>query len=110
MARDSSQIAARTLPTRYDFHKARVYLTRQQKNALQLELSRLDKQKIREQIKELTVMEHDKLREANEQKKLIATPDDEKRAQESYKWAFYCREAAKFAGFYLKSLEYQKKI
>ena len=99
------------LPKRWDFHKQKVYLTRSQMNALQIELSKMDKAKVKEQIKILRQMENERLTQVKEiDKALIAMPNDEKMMQDIYKWAFYCREARKFAEYYLGSLEYQKKI
>jgi hypothetical protein len=71
----------------------------------------MDKRGIKTQIKHLEEMKKEKLSQAKKlSSSLIAIPAEEKEAQEAYKWAFYCREAAKFAGYYLKTLEYQKKI
>lgn len=99
------------LPTRWDFLKQKVLLTRVQIVALQTELSKMSKEQIEKHIDYLQIMENEKKEEAKKYKSdKIVIPEKEKQYQEAYKWAFYCREAKKFAEYYFKSLTYQHKI
>lgn len=99
------------LPSRWDFLKQEVLLTRQQKVALQTELSKMSKERIKKHIDSLEIMEKEKIQESKKYKSgKIIIPEKEKQYQKAYQWAFYCREAKKFAKYYFKSLTYQRRI
>lgn len=110
----SKGIIVPELPTHWDYNKQKLYLTRGQKTKMQLALSKMDKRKIKKQIEFLKQMESEKSKEFKKRfgaSKGIILPDYlEKQKQELWKWVVYCRETAKFADYYLRSLEHRKKI
>jgi len=108
------------LPERMDFQKAtrEFPLSRKGRNQIQIALSKLNKDKIKEQIKAFKHMEYqsleglkkgtwEKISKRLTSKNYSALPQELK---DEYKMAIWCKFCGEFAEKYLNSLEQQKII